>query len=569
MKLTVQGQGDIRLSKQDFVASGGEADVYARGNVAYRVYQDPANMIPLGKMQELGEIRDSRIVKPEKLLLDSRGRPVGHTMRFLGKAGEDVWVLCQLFPPPFRSRNSVTHDHILTLVGEMRGIFDAVHRAGVLLVDPNEMNFLVGKNFDSMFAIDAASYQTRHYPATAIMASVKDPQVKSNRFTEGSDWFGFACVSFQLFTGIHPFKGKHPSIRKMEDRMEAGISVFDSAVKLPKAVLPFSVIPPAYLEWYKAVLRDGKRMAPPVDFTGAVIITPVVRTLSGTKNLIFNDLLVLGGSVQGTWESMGSVVSVCADGIYRDQYKVHPAVPNLVGAVFTPKLNKPMVAWLEPWMGGQQIKVLDTVDKRVLDVPLVADQAMSTDQGIYIKVGGEIVEVILTEIGNKVLATTKVAASCLPQATTLYPGVCFQSMMGATYATLFPSSGLSYHSHLKELDEYKVTDAKADKNVLMVVAAKKGQYDRLIFRFSSNYQDYDVRVIEDITPMGLNFVSLDSGVCASINEDEDLELFSRKRGSSGVKVVKDPVLGADMRLFKHTGRVVFLRGNAVVHMKMR
>jgi len=565
MKLTVQGQGTVNLSKQDFVASGGEAEVYAQGNVAYRVYKDPANMIPLGKMQELGDIHDPHVIKPERLLLDSRGRPVGHTMKFLGKAGEDVWVLCQLFPPPFRNRHGITPDHIQKLVKNLRGIFDSVHRAGVLLVDPNEMNFLVGKKFDDVFAIDAASYQTRRYPATAIMASVKDPQVTHNRFSEGSDWFGFACVSFQLFTGIHPFKGKHPSIRKMEDRMQAGISVFDSAVKLPKAVYPLDVIPSIYLEWYKAVLRDGKRMAPPTDFSGAIIITPIIRTLSGTQNLVFKDLLALGSTLMGTWEHMGSVVSVCADGIYRDKYKVGPAVQNLVGAVFTPKQNKPVVGWLE----SQRLQLFDTVDKKQIEVPLLADQAMSTDGGIYLKVDNQIVEILLTEIGSRLLATTRVAASCLPNATTLYPGVCFQNMMGATYATTFPSLGLSYHVHLKELDGYRITDAKADKNVLMVVAAKKGKYDRLVFRFSNDYQDYDVRVISDITPMGLNFVSLDSGVCASINEDEDLELFSRKRGATGVKVVKDPVLGADMRLHKHTGRVVFLRGNTVVHMKMR
>jgi len=565
MKLTVQGQGEVHLSKQDFVASGGEADVYAQGSVAYRVYQNPANMIPLGKIQELSEIRDSRIIKPERLLLDSHGRPVGHTMPFLGKAGEDVWVLCQMFPPPFRTRNAITNDQMLKLVRELQGIFDAVHQAGVLLVDPNEMNFLVGKNFDTLFAIDAASYQTSHYPATAIMASVRDPLVQNNRFTQGSDWFGFACVSFQMFTGIHPYKGKHPSLRGMEERMEAGVSVFDPAVTLPKAVLPMTVIPPAYLEWYKAVLQGGKRLHPPVDITGAIIITPIIRTLTGAQNIVLTEILLLGSKILGTWENMGSVLSVCDNGIYQDKYLVGSLAGNPVGGLFTPKQNKPVAVYLD----GQTLRLFDTVDRQEMTVPLQVDQAMTTDKGLYAKVGGQIVEIVLTEVGSRILPTTALASTCMPQATTLYPGVALQDMMGATYASLYPASGLSYHVHLKELDEYRVLEAKADKNVLMVVGAKKGRYDRLVFRFDSNYQDYDVRVVENITPMGLNFVSLDSGVCACINEEEKLELFSRKRGAPGVKIVDDPVLGSDMRLFKHTGRVVFPRGNSILHMKMK
>ena len=32
-------------------------------------------------------------------------------------------------------------------------------------------------------------------------------------------WFAFAVVTFQLFTGIHPYKGKHPSVLDLDARM--------------------------------------------------------------------------------------------------------------------------------------------------------------------------------------------------------------------------------------------------------------------------------------------------------------------------------------------------------------
>ena len=74
---------------------------------------------------------------------------------------------------------------------------------------------------------------------------------------------------------------------------------------------------------------------------------------------------------------------------------------------------------------------------------------------------------------------------------------------------------------------------------------------------------YDVRIIKDITPAGLNFVVLDNGVVACINEDEDLELFAAKRGHSGVKIISDPVIGTDMVLGTHQGKVAFWRGDRV------
>ena len=46
------------------------------------------------------------------------------------------------------------------------------------------------------------SYQTAHYPATAIMPSVRDWKVPLHDFSELSDWFSFAIVSFQVFLGF-------------------------------------------------------------------------------------------------------------------------------------------------------------------------------------------------------------------------------------------------------------------------------------------------------------------------------------------------------------------------------
>src|SRR5690242_10057021 len=116
MDLFIQGEGPVRLGQGDFVAQGGEAAVYARGDRAFKVYHDPASMVPAGKIRELAVLTHPRIIRPEAALLDARDRPVGYTMQRVAGAH----VLCQLFNRSFRERKGVTADRILALVQQLQ-----------------------------------------------------------------------------------------------------------------------------------------------------------------------------------------------------------------------------------------------------------------------------------------------------------------------------------------------------------------------------------------------------------------------------------------------------------------
>lgn len=165
-------------------------------------------------------------------------------------------------------------------------------------------------------------------------------------------------------------------------------------------------------------------------------------------------------------------------------------------------------------------------------------------------------------------------ANVLPQASLLFQGGVYQNALGAAYVHLFPKSGTALQVRLPELDGYKVIEAKHDccpdgtGSVLMVVGAKGGKYTRFVYRVDPAGA-YDVRVVTDITPAGLNFVVLDKGICAMLNEEEKLELFSCHRGSAGLKVVEDPTLSGDMILTCRGSEVLFHRGQRVYSLKMR
>jgi hypothetical protein len=138
--------------------------------------------------------------------------------------------------------------------------------------------------------------------------------------------------------------------------------------------------------------------------------------------------------------------------------------------------------------------------------------------------------------------------------------------------SLLSAPGVARQILVKELSNYKVLDAKYDGGVLMVIGAPKGKgakYDRLVFRFDPDSDTYDMRVVPDVSMDSLNFVTLDSGVCVCLNEEEKLELFSSRKGSNGIKYVEDPALSSDMILGKQGGTVLFARGNKVYKMRMK
>lgn len=56
MKIYIKGGAEVSLTKADFVAEGGEGQVYARGPIGYKIYHDTSKAIPLGKIQELSGI---------------------------------------------------------------------------------------------------------------------------------------------------------------------------------------------------------------------------------------------------------------------------------------------------------------------------------------------------------------------------------------------------------------------------------------------------------------------------------------------------------------------------------
>lgn len=552
----------ITLSKRDFVCQGGEARVYAKGPSAYKLYLDPKKAIQVAKIRELSRITNPMVIKPEEHVCDSKGNPLGYRMAFVRHAES----ICRLFTRAFKDRNNIGPNTIQDLVLQIRKGVEDIHRAGALIVDLNEMNLLVDHKFRKVFFIDVDSYQTPTFPATAIMPSVRDWKCKLGDFTENSDWFSFAIVTFQLFIGIHPYKGKHKKVKGLEERMKQGVSVFNSAVSTPKVCYPLSVIPSCYLDWYKAVLENGKRCAPPIDFHGAVIIPSAVQRIpvSG-KAIIVSDFSDFVEDIRGIEILPEGLITWTDHNVYFDQSRIASPPKGVTCFGRTKRKHTPVGARIED---GKLVLNTLYINPQEVETQIEASKVVSHEGCLYVQNKDRISQVVMMEMGSNLVPSLKVASNVLPHATQLFPGVAVQNLLGSSFVSLYPAEGHAHQVRIEELDGRKIIEARLEKNVLMVMTSKRGRYDRFIFKFDEDFLRYDVRKIKDVPLLALNFVVLDRGICICLTEDEEIEVFSASYGSSTVRVVKDPAIGSDMALYKMGDAVLFPKGNKIFRLRL-
>ncbi|MBW2523855.1 MAG: hypothetical protein JRI23_06760 [Deltaproteobacteria bacterium] len=560
MKLRVAGGGVVELSRAEFVARGGEGSVYAKAGRAYKVYEDPALVLPAGKLRELDAIEDPFVIKPERWLRQiGSGRAIGYDMRYVA----DAILWCQLVPRSARERRGLSPSRAFALVRSLQQRVANIHRAAVTCVDLSELNLLVSSSLDQVYCIDVDSYQTTHYPATAIAESVRDPLAGSGPFDARSDWFSFAVVSFLLLIGIHPYKGSHPRVRGLAARMAQQLSVFDPAVQIPNLCYPLDVIPAGYRRWYRAVLQEGKRLPPPDDPGGTVVLSPRQRPRSGSRIELL-ELASFEGTVLQVMAQGDHRVVLTDQGVWVGGRKAHGPVAGPVAVGFTRRTLRPVLVTLQP-----KPEVLDLSTGLRLELALQAEEAMAYDGRIYLRSGPRIVELDLTEIGAGIIASVHHVADVLPHATRLYDGVGIQSLLGSAYALVFPAAGACSAARLAELDHGQVIDAKFDRGVLMALRERGGRTDRLVYRFGPDYRGYDLRIVEDVSATALSFTTLDSGVCVCRTEQGAFELSSSRRGSTAFESLTAGVPTGPITLSRHDGWVIGHWEDRLARLRMR
>ena len=220
--------------------------------------------------------------------------------------------------------------------------------------------------------------------------------------------------------------------------MRANISAFDPAVKLPPSCDPIADIPPRLRDWYEAVFELGERVPPPLDIS---VPEPLADAPPPGEILV---TLGRGRRIQ----------------VRRD--------PDL--------------------------HLFDTDAGTPVALATRADAAVVYANRLYLRARDNLLEVRLHDGGTRVFATTRVAGRVHARATQLFPGVAVQSLLGATFVSLFVAPGRCPQARIPELDGYRVVDARLDRETLLVLAERGGVYDRLTIHFAPGFARHDVAV---------------------------------------------------------------------------
>lgn len=555
---------EINLTKNNFIASGGEGEIYKIKNKCYKIYTDPSKMLPQGKIKELSLLHSPNIINPISLLEDGKGKYVGYSMKFM----DDCITLCNIFPSAFKQRNNIKINSINKLILIMKSIVQEFHKNKMLIVDMNEYNFLVhDKYFDSLYLIDIDSSQTLSYPATAIMESIRDFHAKI--WSEMSDWFSFAVLTFQMYTGLHPFRGKHPKIKDFPERIKQNLSVYNKDVTIPAFIQNFQdLIPKNFNEWYKIIFSSDKRDVPPNSFEG-----PIIKAVQKVIQKI-------GDFVIELFKEYDSNVILYNDYCITERgfYINNRLYENI--AVYSKILkiyDKNILRYYSCIVKDKRLKIWDIINK--IEISHIIDAQHIIEPAKNYSFNSEILYII----NEFILYTFKIIPQYsnvsiikitdLTYSYRLFNNVIIQQILDSTFVILLRGiDKICENIKINELSKQRIINAELNNNILIVITELKGKLRRYIIKFNIKTQYFENYIIlsdEEIHgDTNINFVVLDNGICILSDLEKGLILFRSNFEDKNINIINNTNI-AGYKLYCQQNKVLYADDNKLYSLKMK
>lgn len=529
----------INLTNNDFVSEGGEGRVFAKGSILYKLFHKKP--IPQQKIIDLSELTSKNIMNPLDPIYDQNKKYIGFSMT---KAPESV-ILCQLFTNTFWNKHNINTKTIVKLVKNLQDTISIIHKKNCLIVDANEFNFLVDSyNHIDPYFIDVDSYQTKNYPATAIMDSIRDWSTKS--FSELTDWFSFAILACQLFIGIHPFKGKHPKFPKkdLKSRMLGNISVFNAETRIPASTRDFSHIPAHYKDWFIDMFENGNRSLPPSEFGILKITTKQIKIIEGKEGIIINLIKEYQNNITNFYSNGFNDVVVC-----NNEYVVF--VENSA---------------IKVSISGNKLIVHDST----ISTNINSNKLFVSGNMLFSVYKDKVTEISIKKVGSKLIAGAKTTWNILPYASKILDGFVYQDILGVPHLSFFyNNNGKANHwiTSIPELKGYKIVDGKYENRVCIIIAHKDGKYHEFILKIDKGFFNYSCSITKDVDNQEINITVLPKGL-AIILDDKKLRLFTNDMNSDKEKIIEDGSLNSNMRICHSGDNVRFFIDNKLYSMRM-
>lgn len=569
-EVILDGRGAITLSPHDHIATGGEGSVYKKAKTIVKLYTDTDRMVRDGivdKIKALAQIDHRYIVAPKDVVLNRHGKPIGFYMPYV-----DGEALSRVFTNDFRSRENFGDSDASVLVDRMREAVQFAHNKKAVLVDANELNWLVRTNHSSgpePRVIDVDSWAIGRWQPHVIMPSIRDWHARE--FNQLTDWFAWGIVTFQVYTGIHPYKGKLVGYKpnEMERRMKENASVFTTGVRLNRAVRDFTKIPGKLLDWYVHTFQHGKRHVPPSPFdTGAAIARPaqVMRVVTtSTGALVFDK--IFGTSDDKVERIYPCGTALCASGAVIELAK---------GQVISQGKSRAceVVRTTDGWLVVDMVKGdlafsyinRSSLREEVLSTPVAGHKVIRYENRLFVVTEKGLAEVVVSILGKPILTTAK-TWGVMVNATKWFDGVGVQDAMGAMYVIAPFGENACAQVRVRELDGLRpVAGISGHRFVSIIALDKNGDYQKLELSFDREYRSYTVwQGVADVP--NLNVTALPKGVCATIVNDGELSIFVPSNGT--LNKISDKHITTDMALSHWDNKVVYIKNGAVWQVRMK
>jgi len=566
LEVVLDKRGLLKLKPGDYKATGGEGSIYVASATVIKIYTDTGKMqrenIP-DKIELLAKIQHPCIVAPQGLVRSPSGEPIGYYMDFA-----DAEPLPRVFTGDFQQSHGFGKDEASKLVEGMRGVVSTAHEYQAVMVDANEMNWLVDlkqKSKPEPKAIDVDSWAIGKWPATVIMLSIRDWHSKT--FDQLTDWFAWGVVTFQVYAGIHPYKGTLDGFKRGDivSRMKANASVFAPGVKLNNAVRDFNVIPGQLLDWYRATFQDGLRAKPPSPYATGLATVVVQKhraqiTASGVLvyDKLFEDLTNAALKVF----HCGAVLLKSGDVIDLSSKK-----KPFKNADTDCEIIKTDHGWVRGEVKANVGKFFfsDGEKEKELPLELTTRKLVRYENRLFAVTEKGLSELVLHHFGRPVLSLGNTWGAMI-NSTNWFDGVGVQDAFGATFVITPFSTNSCIQLRVKELDGWSVITAKSGYRFISLIAINnQGQYRKFELTLDERYDNYKLWQ-GDVDSAEHNLAILPRGVVASILNDGELCIFVPLNGS--IKKVADKFISTDMQLSTWDQKVIYLKDGAVWSVKM-
>jgi hypothetical protein len=277
----------VALAPAALIGQGGEAEVYDLGDGRVLKWWKPPDHpdhdgLPdaqaaararlderPGKLRALPGGLPAAVVAPCGVALAGRRSKdvVGYLMPRI--AGEPLHAYGE---PRWRREHPVPGDDAVAALLALHDAIAALHAAGVVIGDCNDLNVLVeGRR---VHLIDVDSYQLPGYPCAMYSERFLDPRLCDGALAparphdEASDWYAFAAMVLRTLLGVGPWGGVHqpadPARRCPPGaRALRRLSVFAPDVVYPRAARPLAILPDELADALRAIFERDQRGAFP------------------------------------------------------------------------------------------------------------------------------------------------------------------------------------------------------------------------------------------------------------------------------------------------------------------